>query len=472
MPRLVRRRPLLERIKAQLNPLDLLLWLSEEIETRDWDHKSFAIPLGLGLNFVFLVARGATGASGGRGRGYDDVFGEEGSGWGVWVATFVVHCLTMLSVGNAIYTFARRRHYRLFESSIDSQPSTPSAQRVRVDSSPSASPLRFLSKIIASETAQSRAHPDETRDVWEVAVWDPLPICLRLFCLFSPGHVMVYWLFIPVESSNPRPSITVATTIFLQILLSAQLMLLHSNFSQQTKDTALIHKEVLNEYDIKYVHPRTNPPVRDVGTQFEGPEVGSNEEGKGEVETYTPTTILKRGFRTNPNPNYAKHIDAENTGAVPHRMVLTPNPAFKTPVMYTRRESTPIRTINTQIRQPQFRTATAGTISTNTHNGNGGDGGSLGIYSHANSPLKKAASLYDMNRDLPRNSIEMTAMEQGRARERERERSLSPNKRRRDTERGLLKESLVRGRSPSGTVRSTGIDAAGSPFVTTRRERY
>jgi hypothetical protein len=79
MPRLVRRRPLLERIKAYLNPFDFLLWLSEEIETRDWDDQSFANPLGAALNLIFLLARANSGPS--RSSG-DDVFVDSsGSGW-------------------------------------------------------------------------------------------------------------------------------------------------------------------------------------------------------------------------------------------------------------------------------------------------------------------------------------------------------------------------------------------------------
>lgn len=83
MPRLVRRRPLLERLKSYLNPLDFLLWLSEEIETRDWDDQSFANPLGATLNFIFLLARANSGPN--RSSG-DDVFGDtSGSGWSSWL---------------------------------------------------------------------------------------------------------------------------------------------------------------------------------------------------------------------------------------------------------------------------------------------------------------------------------------------------------------------------------------------------
>lgn len=84
-PRLVRRKPLTERVKALLNPMDFLLWLSEEIETRDWDSKSVGIQMGLAMNLLFAVAR----ANSGHKMSADDVFGDGGgSGW----FTFFVSC--------------------------------------------------------------------------------------------------------------------------------------------------------------------------------------------------------------------------------------------------------------------------------------------------------------------------------------------------------------------------------------------
>ena len=86
MPRLIRRRPLAERIKSYLNPWDFLLWLSEEIDTNDWDHleRNWALPVGVALNLVFLIAR-ANSKSSGR-QVVDDVFGEEaGVPWLNWL---------------------------------------------------------------------------------------------------------------------------------------------------------------------------------------------------------------------------------------------------------------------------------------------------------------------------------------------------------------------------------------------------
>lgn len=78
--------------------------------------------------------------------------------------TFLVHLLTLSCFVNALYTFFRKRHYRMFEQPVDLPPNTPSAHRVRVDSSPaSSSPLRYMQNII-SNAAAARAYPDAERE--------------------------------------------------------------------------------------------------------------------------------------------------------------------------------------------------------------------------------------------------------------------------------------------------------------------
>lgn len=91
MPPLVRRRPLLERITTYLDPWDFLLWLSEELN--DDAHEdllnSWAIPIGIALNSLFIITRGASTNS--DSRGSDDVFGDiegkKGSGWFAWLVS-------------------------------------------------------------------------------------------------------------------------------------------------------------------------------------------------------------------------------------------------------------------------------------------------------------------------------------------------------------------------------------------------
>ena len=362
-----------------------------------------------------------------------------------------------------MFTITRVRHYRLFEANIDRMPETPSAKRVKVQSEPtSSSPLRFLSNIMPTETAESRAHADRKNDVWELSVWDPLPACLRLFCLFSPGHVLVYMLFLPVAPLDQRPSVTVFNCLVLQAILSTQLLFMQSRFTQQVKDTSIIHREVLHEYDTKFVHPRLHPVVRDAGTQVDT----ETETVTLDAVTGTPTTQIKRGFQTHPNPNYRKHVTPEGV----HTNVLSPrlfspapqasNPqTFKTmqqqvmrtpaerlslaessmspaspapaargtPTPAQRQSLPPSRLTPGPAASPAPRQSlppsrmTPGPVaaspapagrSTGTN-----FGGSMGIYTHANSPLKKAQSMGAMGGDVtrsPRNSREMAALEQRR----------------------------------------------------------
>lgn len=92
MPKYVRRQPLIERIKAYLNPYDFLLWLSEEIEANGWDQleKEWATPIGIALNFIFLIARANSKAST---KGYDDVFGEVPRiAWTAWLVRLCLDC--------------------------------------------------------------------------------------------------------------------------------------------------------------------------------------------------------------------------------------------------------------------------------------------------------------------------------------------------------------------------------------------
>ena len=67
--------------------MDWVMWASEELNSSDWDEwaHNYAMPLGLSMNVVFLIAKANTGKSSSK-RG-DDVFGDpktSSSGWLQW----------------------------------------------------------------------------------------------------------------------------------------------------------------------------------------------------------------------------------------------------------------------------------------------------------------------------------------------------------------------------------------------------
>ena len=150
----------------------------------------------------------------------------------------------------------------------------------------------------------------------------------------------------------------------------------------------------MNEYDTKFVHPRTQPLMRDVGTQFSlrtADDLSGNEDDYESVDTYTPTFIINRGFHTRPNPNYVQHVDSAGSAnprpAMSRAASSTSIAAapYQTPA-HLRDMSSPLKP-QTAIRQPLFRSTGVG------------DGGSLGVFSHANSPLKRSASTTVGQRD-------------------------------------------------------------------------
>jgi hypothetical protein len=104
------------------------------------------------------------------------------------------------------------------------------------------------------------------------------------------------------------------------------------------------------------------------------------------VDIYSPVVVVNRGFQTNPNPNYAGHVDPDSLRKqeTPPRGIGNGGlPTFPTHSHFGDLSS-PIQP-RTALRQPQYRSSVGP---------GGGDGGSLGIYTHANSPLKKAASTH------------------------------------------------------------------------------
>jgi hypothetical protein len=337
----------------------------------------------------------------------------------------VVTLLTTLSLLNGFYTFYRKRHYRLFEQPIETNPSTPSAHRVRVDSSPVVvTPLRYIQTLIGSEPAASRAHPDATRDVWEIAVWDPNPLCLQFFYFFSPLHVMLYSYRLPVAPLDPQPSVQVFMTLAFAAILSGQLGWIGKSFTQQIKDNAIIQRQVMHEYDTKFVHPSLQRPSRDVGVQVITTKssserrvghsgVGTGNDLASDITTYTPKTVIKRGFYTNPNQAYSSQYDPDNLASQPNPPLIRPGnetPSLRaaaTPRYTSTSRATPAADFSSPIRpsqtpnpfrqQPtQFRQSQRGT----------GDGGSFGVYSHAASPLRKSTSANhlltdDRGRDSP-----------------------------------------------------------------------
>jgi len=162
-------------------------------------------------------------------------------------------------------------------------------------------------------TPFSSSQPDLSTDgiteneVWEVSVWDPTPLSLRLFALFSPAHVAVYFLSLPTTSATTSQSTNKFATLFIILVtiicISTQTIFLTQKFTTQRLDSNYIQREVMKEYDQKFVNPRLNILKRDVSTTTES---------GGSVEA---SPSLGNSFKPAPNPAYFRHT-LQRTGAM------------------------------------------------------------------------------------------------------------------------------------------------------------
>ncbi|RKF64304.1 putative duf2418 domain containing protein [Erysiphe neolycopersici] len=185
-----------------------------------------------------------------------------------YTALFIINMLSAFSILNAIYTFSRIKQYGINNKSIYNTKATWSAQHVKLKSLPK-SPWRpcNFSNLFRKPRTESRTDQGSLHGTCEIVIWDPILLCLRIFCLFSPGHVLIYSLFYPGNAPETQPGLDIVKVIFLQLLMSIQLYLLETHFNQRAKDLSIINANVMNEYNVKYVYPRLNTIVRDFGTQ-------------------------------------------------------------------------------------------------------------------------------------------------------------------------------------------------------------
>jgi len=102
MPRFVRQTPLLERVKAYLDLGDWLLWISEELHDDAYEEilNNWATPIGVALNVVFIIARGASKAGEPNDLFADDMFADLGgknrSGWFAWMVSISRYVLSSI----------------------------------------------------------------------------------------------------------------------------------------------------------------------------------------------------------------------------------------------------------------------------------------------------------------------------------------------------------------------------------------
>ncbi|KAF3989769.1 hypothetical protein FT663_01917 [Candidozyma haemuli var. vulneris] len=288
--RLVRRVPLSERIKAY--PLDLILALNEAAVSIDWDdYVHSTLPLGVVLTTVFaLLCKVADHYKNVRSRRSNDLFradasvyrqvrqraisgssnpihypkvaadASSGSRW-MWLVNALLIIFAVSSVINTIMVFwLSNREYTLLNSSANS--AKPKGSNVTKSSVTSSTDKGIFGKILSYFEGHSKYLSDDEsdgettydvdfveKDVWVLKVWDPSLFQVHLSATFCPLTLFTIYLV----------SGTALWKIFLIILAyGISLFGLVSKFLSLIGDKQIIYQETFNEYNKKYVIPKTS----------------------------------------------------------------------------------------------------------------------------------------------------------------------------------------------------------------------
>ncbi|KAH8106834.1 hypothetical protein BXZ70DRAFT_252616 [Cristinia sonorae] len=204
--------------------------------------------------------------------GWEDMYRErESEPWFDWTVPMTFLLITA-SILNTLYLFSRTRLYQLnLATDPVASPHAAFVSRQSPTHQPApSSPLfitllksfwrafvvsvRFLLNLSPPKDRQTSANGAGHEKVQQLEMWMPGDLEMTLFAIYSPVHALL-WM-----------ALTGANWMLMGIIMGVvgmQLQALTRSYEALIKDKAIIAKEVLHEYDEKFVYPRINPIRRD-----------------------------------------------------------------------------------------------------------------------------------------------------------------------------------------------------------------
>jgi len=197
--------------------------------------------------------------------------------WTVPVAFF----LLLAAILNTIYLFSRTRIYQLnLATDKVSSPHATFVPRAHTPTSPDLPPtpiyvsvlkgvwralvvsFRFLLNLNAPQT--SSVGGGRVERVQQLEMWTPGEIEMTLFAIYSPVHSLLWMAF---SGANWM------LMMVIMAIVSGQMRVLVRSFEALMKDKSIIAREVMHEYDEKFVYPRVNPVRKDAAVMTHESEV-------------------------------------------------------------------------------------------------------------------------------------------------------------------------------------------------------
>ncbi|QRV87409.1 hypothetical protein RhiJN_15427 [Ceratobasidium sp. AG-Ba] len=171
---------------------------------------------------------------------------QEPQPWFSWTTPMTI-ILLILSLVNCLYVFTDIRSYHLH---LQQNPvNSPHAKMVRVD---------------MSNVARDMDNRPAPSLIWRLA--RGLGVHLASACIYSPAHALLWMIF----SSG-----TWFVAFILMAVTSGQIYALSRSYDGLLKDRMILNKEVMHEYNEKFVYPRIMPVRKDACVMTHEAEVVS-----------------------------------------------------------------------------------------------------------------------------------------------------------------------------------------------------
>lgn len=326
----MRKQPVSSKLKSL--PFDFFLSFNEWRQSIEWDDyaNTVALPLGQTLTLTYLILIKITtfydisykkranplfqtdldnyeqirqrAVSGIQNPIHMKAYRERGS-WFQTVSNFLLILHLLVSFVNCFYTLLSFKDYSLLYSKTDKKPNTPSAKKFLLTNEVNDSIVDKVYKFFYNNFGASRDQSSEEesfyteesvsdvnpmeKDIWTLKMWNPSKFSLTLLSTFSPFILLVIRITAKNLSIWKLLSLTFMFNMCFHYIIVRKFLIL-------LQDKQILFLEVLQEYDSKFVKPRTAILKKDMQIDATlGPRAPIGMIVHGDMQPHLQNTKLK-----------------------------------------------------------------------------------------------------------------------------------------------------------------------------------
>ncbi|KAK6455017.1 uncharacterized protein RJT20DRAFT_54201 [Scheffersomyces xylosifermentans] len=177
----------------------------------------------------------------------------------IWLLNSISTIILIASILNTIRIFTAKRTYSLIY--CKKKPSSSSVIKTSLRSISVLSQWLYLLKgrLLEETPGPEETLHDETEEniknddeIWQLNVWDPSKFSIYVFITLNPVNLFIAYL------TNVSTTASVSSGILLVIAISVMVYFIISKFLDLVNDKQILYQEMFQEYNDKFVKPKTN----------------------------------------------------------------------------------------------------------------------------------------------------------------------------------------------------------------------